>query len=286
MWRKTRAFFGPAEIPNNLSYSMTKRESPGLSLAFMEYHMLWPLALLGMAVGHRAWRETSLIYLCLGTYAASTIAFIVLTRLRQPAIPPLALFAGLAIAWWWDMLQARKWLRAGLAMAGVLALALYLKPVERLRATDYAMAAAAHFSLAQDLEAAAAWPAARHHYLRALALNPEHAEARARALALARPPARPADADLAAIAKLAQQARRAYEAGEVEAAIKMLEGAARRSPELALPRHYLANIHYQERELEAAELELEAAIMLEPGNALFARNLLTLRAELQRPQSR
>ena len=51
--KKAVNFFSAEEIPNNLSYAMARATNPRLALAGLEFHLLWPLALAGVAVSLR-----------------------------------------------------------------------------------------------------------------------------------------------------------------------------------------------------------------------------------------
>ncbi len=170
--RKAAAFFAPREIPNNLSYAMARERNPRLAAGFVELHWLLPLAVAGLLVSLRRPQRYLLLYLFVGGYWAATVAFYVLSRLRQPVVPVLLIFAGLALEAGWRGLRRRPLAVAGAAVL-VAGATVWLAPgAPRHRPVDYLMAAATHVSLAGDLEAAGEREAARRQYARALAMNP------------------------------------------------------------------------------------------------------------------
>ncbi len=279
--RKAVHFFSAAEIPNNLSYAMARETNPRLAFAGLELYLLLPLALAGVAVSLCRPRRYLLLYLFAGGYWAATVAFYVLSRLRQPVVPVMLIFAGVALEAGWRALRSRRWGIAGSATLAVVAAILWLKPPPPVhRLTDYQMAAAAHVSVAEDLERADRTDAALRQYARALALNPDHRQALARVLALdsGRPPPGPE------ILALCEQARAAAAAGESDGAVELLERAAELAPGSALPRRYLSNVHYLAGDSRQAMRALESAVELEPFHELDRVNLQRLRSEVSSPR--
>ena len=276
------AFFGPREVPNNLSFEMARETNPRLRLAFLRFAPLLPFATLGFILGMGRLRRFLLLYLFLGTYSAATVAFYVLGRLRQPVVVVLLIFAGLALEWLWDAWHrgkgTRRLLPGAIAIALVAASVALQPMIPHHRSTDYAMAAAASFSRAEQLEHANQSEAARGHYLRALVLNPTHDRVDARLLRLgvrsvAPPPP--------GVIEQCERAR-ALATQDPQGARRMLLDAIHRAPQTALPRHYLSNVEFLLGHRWQAMRELEKALELEPNNTLFRRNLLALRQELTR----
>ncbi len=277
--RKLAAFFGPEEVPNNLSYAMARKTNPRLALAPVQLYLLLPAALFGLALTLRRRQRYALLHLFLLTYTASTVAFYVLARLRQPVVPVLLLLAGVALEWMWRTLAERRWLAAGLAVAVVAAATLWLKPPPPVyRPTDYAMAAAAYFSLGEEHEHTGHGPAARRAYARALALNPDHDRALGHIARLdtRRPP--PSELPPPEVAALCEEARASLQAGRSDDAQRQLERAVRLAPAAALPWHYLANVHYLRGDARRAMECLERAVELAPRSRLYRENLRRLRA--------
>ncbi len=78
-------------------------------------------------------------------------------------------------------------------------------------------------------------------------------------------------------ATLAEQASQAARRGDYAAALVLLEQAESLAPDYPLLYQYRANVAYLTGDRDAAIAALERALELEPGNALFRRNLESLR---------
>ncbi len=275
--KKAVHFFSPAEIPNNLSYAMARETNPRLALAGLQLYLILPLAVAGIAVSLRRPRRYMLLYLFVGGYWAATVAFYVLSRLRQPVVPVLLIFAAVALEAWWRALRARRFGVAGGAALAVGLATAWLEPGPAIhRPADYQMAAAAHVSVAAELEDGGEASAARRHYARALALNPEYGRALERLAVLDAGPT-PVGPEILA---LCEQARQAAEAGESAAAVELLERAAELAPASALPHRYLSNVFYLAGDPRRAMRALEAAVEREPLHELDRANLERLRSEV------
>ncbi|HET8646926.1 MAG TPA: glycosyltransferase family 39 protein, partial [Vicinamibacteria bacterium] len=113
---KVRVLLGPAEVPDNLSVAMGRRLAGALKVAVVTDAVLLPAALVGMALAGAAWRRHALLYVYALGYAASVVPFVVVSRLRQPLLPVLAVFAALALQQIvaWARARRTRW-RAALA---------------------------------------------------------------------------------------------------------------------------------------------------------------------------
>jgi 4-amino-4-deoxy-L-arabinose transferase-like glycosyltransferase len=119
---KAALFVSGYEIPDVEDYYVVKRFSPVLRLPLLAYAALLPLALAGMVLFIRRWRDLFFLYGFALVNALSVIMFYVFSRYRLPSIPPLFAFAAGFLAAAWDWLRARAWARlaaAGLAVAGL-----------------------------------------------------------------------------------------------------------------------------------------------------------------------
>jgi 4-amino-4-deoxy-L-arabinose transferase-like glycosyltransferase len=273
--RKAWLFFSPADMPDNLSYPMGRKTNPRLRLAPVEMYVILPAALAGLVLGLRHARRLGLFYVFLALYGASVVLFFVVSRLQLPAVPALALFAGIALDAWWTAVRRRAWKTAVAAAALAAAAAAGLRPApDGYRGVDLEMAAAAAFSRGLAEEAAQRPDEARRFYGRAAALNPDHEPALARFAALsapAPPPPRPESLALAEQARLAAAAKRYGEARELLAEVARLE------PDWALPHQYLANVAFLEGDRREAVRHLEKAVQLQPLDAAMRANLKNLR---------
>ncbi len=273
--RKLGYFFTPEELPNNLSYSMAKKTNPALSRAFLEFHMILPLALIGLMTSFWARKDFSLLYLFGACFVVATVLFYVLSRLRQPILIPMVIFAALALQLGWKALERRRYARVAAGAIFVVGASLYLAPhPARHRDSDYEMAGAAYFSWAEEAETSMRLEAARQAYAHAVVLNPDHDRALVRLLSIA--PAGSAEA----APDTGEEARRLVEQGEYDAARRLLESLAHAHPEASTPHQYLANVAYLQGDLLAALQHLERAVELDPGEPLLRENLKVLRRQI------
>jgi 4-amino-4-deoxy-L-arabinose transferase-like glycosyltransferase len=273
--RKTLLFFTPTDLPDNLSYPMGRKTNPHLAAAPVDLSVLLPPALAGLVLGLRRWRRLSVFYLALALYAASVILFFVVSRLQLPAVPVLAVFAGIALDAWWTAVRRRAWKTAALAAALTVAAAAWLRPPpDGYRDVDLGMAAAAFFSRGIGEEAAAHPAQARRFFGRAVALNPDHQAALAHYVSLpGEPPAAPRPESQA----LAEEARAAAAGKHYDKARELLAEAARLEPDWAVPEQYLANVAFLDGDRREALRHLERAVALAPLDGALRANLKKLR---------
>ncbi|MBI1853883.1 MAG: tetratricopeptide repeat protein [Planctomycetes bacterium] len=122
-WRKLAAFWNGYEFPNNVdAYVVASRVSllrwaPGF----------WPmgaLAIVGLALSLRRFRERFVAYGFVTVIVFATVAFYVLARFRVPALPFLSLFAALTLVESWRFAAAKRWgaLAATILAASVLSI--------------------------------------------------------------------------------------------------------------------------------------------------------------------
>lgn len=108
LWDKFSVFTNAFERPDNFSYYNFKRFSRALALPWPGFGVLAPLALLGLALSARRWRELIPLYAAIGAYVLSALIFFTQSRYRMPAIPLLCVFAGLAVASLYGMARERR----------------------------------------------------------------------------------------------------------------------------------------------------------------------------------
>ena len=275
--RKAALFFSPSDMPDNLSVPMGAKTNPRLAVAPVGLHVLLPLALAGALLGLREWGRLSLLYLFLASYALSIVAFFVVSRLQLPAVPVLALFAGVALDAWLRAVARRRFVTAALAAVLALAAMAALRPAEDLyRPVDLQMAAAAYATRGAAEEAAGRTEDARRFYGRAAALNPEHEGVLARLSVLVA--ASPAPLPRPESAALCEEARLAATAGRYAEARARLREAARLEPQWALPHQYLANVAFLQGDRREALAHLEQAVEKEPLDPALRANLKRLRS--------
>jgi 4-amino-4-deoxy-L-arabinose transferase-like glycosyltransferase len=276
--RKLALFFSPRDIPDNLSYPMGRRSNPRLALAPIEMHALLAPALAGLIIGLGRRRRLSLLYLFLALYAASVIAFFVVSRLQLPVVPVLAVFAGLAVDRWCRAVRGRRYNTAAAAAVVTIAAVYWLRPpADDYRPVDLDMAAAACFSRALEAESARQPEEARRWLGRAVALNPDHEAALTRIAALG--PASGAGTPRPEAVALCEQARQAGLAKRYDEARALLAEAARLEPDWALPHQYRANIDFLAGDRRGAVRHLERAVERQPLDLALRANLKALRRQ-------
>lgn len=91
-WRLLR-FVNYQELPDNHSFEQFKRFSFLLRLPFPGYWLVAPLALIGIVLLRRSWRDVSPLYLFAGCYLLSLLPFWIVSRYRLPIVGVLILLA-------------------------------------------------------------------------------------------------------------------------------------------------------------------------------------------------
>jgi tetratricopeptide (TPR) repeat protein len=139
------------------------------------YHfgVLCPLAVAGLWLTRRRWRELSVLYLVLLAWALSVTAFFVFARYRYPMVPVLLLFAGAAAERLADAVRRRR--AAGLTAAACLGLAAAL--LVNWPADDRDPRAPTYASLGRALADAGRLAEAQRALERTVALSPRFAGA-------------------------------------------------------------------------------------------------------------
>jgi len=106
--RKLLLFFNSYEIPNNYYFYQTRDDSSVLKISFFSFAIILPLAILGIALSLKRWRDFYLVYSFVFIYLVSSLVFYVLSRLRAPVIPFLIIFAGFFIGEIFEKLKISK----------------------------------------------------------------------------------------------------------------------------------------------------------------------------------
>lgn len=120
LWRKLRLFWSAVEIGTDDHLGFFERYSWPLRLPLPGVGVVAPLALAGLLLGLRRWRELWPLYAVVATQAASFTVFLVLSRYRLASVACWIVFALLAgtegLAAW----RGRCWGRLALGAAGLL----------------------------------------------------------------------------------------------------------------------------------------------------------------------
>ncbi len=126
--RKAILFWWGFEAPQNVNYYLAREVSPVLRLPWVPFWLAVPFAAVGLWATRRRARRLAQLYVFLGVYYVSVVAFFVIARWRLPLVIPLLLFtaAGLLAILRWA--RARQWRPVAVAAAAVIALALLISP--------------------------------------------------------------------------------------------------------------------------------------------------------------
>jgi 4-amino-4-deoxy-L-arabinose transferase-like glycosyltransferase len=116
LWRKWDRLWHWFEIPNNEDFYYMRLKAPVLSWLPVTFWLCSPLALVGLVLGARRWREAWPLYLLAAVTAAPLILFYVLGRFRIPFFAAVIPFAALTLVEVGRALRARHYAR-GLAIA-------------------------------------------------------------------------------------------------------------------------------------------------------------------------
>jgi len=119
--RKFLLFFSNYEVPNNYYPETARAVSLPLRLAFVNFGLVLGLGLLGMVWAWPKRRLALPAYLFIPPFLISALLFCVLSRLRAPVIPFLAMFAGFGLSEIIDSFRERRTSRTVLGVAVVIA---------------------------------------------------------------------------------------------------------------------------------------------------------------------
>jgi len=97
------------EYTTSLNYYAIRAITPFLKLPWLPFGVLAPLALLGMVLARRRWRELLLLYGLVLVYAFSNLSMLVSSEYRFGLMPAFFLFAGLGLETLARRLWARQW---------------------------------------------------------------------------------------------------------------------------------------------------------------------------------
>jgi len=207
--------------------------------------ILFPLALLGLWLDRRRWRERFALLALLWPRAAFVITFFVAARLRLPLVPILTLFAALAAVWLFDRIRAWEPAHFGkpLAAATLFAVVVNLPLAE----PHTGFGAYEYVNHADHLARQGAHTVAVTHYRKALDMAPDSTTVRF---------------------KLAVGLDRA---GQSRAAVDVLEETLRLDPRFVEAAIRLGKIHRRDGRLPEARLALDRALAVDSNNRALRR---------------
>lgn len=223
------------EIANNTNVYHWQLWAPVLRAMPVDFRLLTPLGLVGLALALPRWRRCWPLLAMVGCQAAPLVVFYTLGRLRAPLVPVLAPFAALTVVVLVRAVRARAWGRTAAMAAALAGLALWAgRPLPanppRVTLTDHLVPIKVWLE-PRVAAATGAGDFARAAALLAVALRPEPP-----ALHTAEPPLTGTDATLALVYARLHAARAAMleRAGDAEGARaeqERAEALAARAPE-------------------------------------------------------
>ena len=291
MTRKALLVFNRVEAADTEDIAAYRDFSIGLDTLARVFHfgILLPLAVAGLSLSRRRWRDLWLLYAMIGFYAASLTLFFLFARYRIPLIPPILLFAAVGIEELRDVFRRSD--RAALIRTGLFAGAAVVVTNLPLTDTDTQLAAsyknfAAVMIEREDFSKAVAY------FERSIEIRPDVAgthQGRAEALA-----------DLGRL----EEARTSYERllvldpesfpghvglgrlqlaeSEFEAGIASLEQAARLKPRMIQPLLFLAEHYDGQGQLVRARRAYRAVLVRAPENRRARAQLARIATESKR----
>ncbi len=97
VWKKLCLVFSLKEPLHDLEYSNALRSVRALRVLIPDLSLILPLALVGMAMSVRRFRDTGVLYIGVAAFSLSLLLFFVTTRYRILYVPFAALFAGAGV---------------------------------------------------------------------------------------------------------------------------------------------------------------------------------------------
>lgn len=129
LWsRKFKMLFNGFEIPANLSYDLFKEQSVILKIAFLNFTLISPLALLGLLLFFRKYPFIGILYSFVFALTVFVFIFHIQSRYRLAFIPFYILAAGYSLFWLGQMLQRKLYRPLSLASALLLLVFLFTFP--------------------------------------------------------------------------------------------------------------------------------------------------------------
>ncbi|MBI2359205.1 MAG: tetratricopeptide repeat protein [Deltaproteobacteria bacterium] len=214
----------------------------------MHFGLLAPLAAIGCVLTWKRWRRLCLLYVLLGSFAASVALIYVFGRYRVPLVPILALFAGAAVVEAFALYREKR-LREGImgALVGLAALVIVHWPILGKPGPS----AAAYSNLGNALVKQGRTAEAQQSYERALQIEPT---------------------DAAAHYNLANL--RASQ-GDSDRAAHHYRQAIRSSPDFAEAYNNFGNVLLSRDELGDAAVQFRKALEISPNRSEFHFGLAT-----------
>lgn len=179
--KKLYLFWNGDEIKRNQDIYFSRSYSSLLSVLLWKkgiafpFGLLGPLALTGILLCLKRWREVFLPLTFVLSYTTSVVLFFICSRYRVPVLPFLALFAAYTLWWWMQRLRAKEYRHL---LSALPFLGLTIGANLNVGAMNMEGDADTHYQLCLVYAEKGMYATAAPHCRRTLELEPEHVEAR------------------------------------------------------------------------------------------------------------
>ncbi len=271
LFRKFYLYWGSYEIPNNADYYLDRQFSWVLRLPLIPFWIVLPLAATGAALSLKEWPKPALLLLFIFTYMCSVLLIYVVDRYRVPMIPYLLIFAGYAVAWWYEKFKAKDFRKVAFSLIPLVLVGSFSLATrsEYIRTNDYYNLALAYQNLGR-------YDRAVVEYLNALKADPSFNPARKNLIACyltLRQPEKALEVSKESVRLEPDNAEAFYtlaavllDEGETEAAAGSLEHALVLDPKYIAARKKLARIYSAQGRVSAARLQWEKVLEIDPND--------------------
>jgi len=117
-------FWNAYEIPQVEHYDFFKKFAPILSWPLLNFSIMGPLGLLGLALSLKRWRRVYFLLTFILSMMVATVLFFVISRLRLQVCAVLMIFAAYALTWLWERFRGKKIRQLTMALLALVPLAL------------------------------------------------------------------------------------------------------------------------------------------------------------------
>jgi tetratricopeptide (TPR) repeat protein len=117
---KAKYYFNSYEVPNNRNIYFSKRFAWILQQPLVTFGFVLPFALLGMFVVRRNFKNHAPLFFFFIAHFTALLLFFVNARYRLIVVPVLLVYSGAALAWIFEKLRKKAWLKLGVAGVSLL----------------------------------------------------------------------------------------------------------------------------------------------------------------------
>lgn len=115
-YTKLRLFWRGYEPANLVPYYVFRDHSKVLGLPWVNFVVIGPLSLIGLALALKTWKRTVLLYAFVGKQVGLILLFWMLARYRLPAVPVLSIFAAYTLWFLIEAFRKKQWKRCAIVL--------------------------------------------------------------------------------------------------------------------------------------------------------------------------